>query len=432
MVEIERRITDRCKKLHRRIGGTFLLGLSGGADSCALFHAFRLAGVPFEAAHCNFNLRGEESLRDKEFVVRLCSKFDIPLHLIDFDTEKEKIPGDSVEMTCRRLRYDYFFHIFASHGFSRIATAHNIDDNAETFFLNMLRGSGVKGLKGMVPDNLRILRPLLRFSRSEILEFLDEIGADFVTDSTNLESDYRRNFLRNEVFPLLRSRWEGFDKAISNTMRLLYEDYLIEKRALSMALEDIDRLLRWESLDSFPSPETLIFRFIEPHGGTTSIAREISSSIDLGVAPGKKWKLEDPFEAVITREGILIENILVPVCVFNSEKYVWEKIKSSNLDMQRVRSASLDEAYLPLGEEHYEWVNANREMRIASLGMKGSQSVWKILKDAGFTIRQRENFEVLVSRSDGQPVWMPGFKRARIHLIDPSYGSPVYHLFPNE
>lgn len=432
MVEIERRITDRCKKLHRRIGGTFLLGLSGGADSCALFHAFRLAGVPFEAAHCNFNLRGEESLRDKEFVVRLCSKFDIPLHLIDFDTEKEKIPGDSIEMTCRRLRYDYFFHIFASHGFSRIATAHNIDDNAETFFLNMLRGSGVKGLKGMVPDNLCILRPLLRFSRSEILEFLDEIGADFVTDSTNLESDYRRNFLRNEVFPLLRNRWEGFDKAISNTMRLLYEDYLIEKRALSVALEDIDRLLPWECLDSFPSPETLIFRFIEPHGGTTSIAREISLSIDLGVAPGKKWKLEDPFEVVITREGILIENILVPVCVFNSEKYVWEKIKSSSLDMQRVRSASLDEAYLPLGEEHYEWVNANQEMRIASLGMKGSQSVWKILKDAGFTIRQRENFEVLVSRSDGQPVWMPGLKRARIHLIDPSSATPVYHLFPNE
>lgn len=432
MVEIERRITDRCKKLHRKIGGTFLLALSGGADSCALFHAFRLAGVPFEAAHCNFNLRGEESLRDKEFVVRLCSKFDVPLHLIDFDTEKEKIPGDSIEMTCRRLRYDYFFHLFASHGFSRIATAHNLDDNAETFFLNMLRGSGVKGLKGMVTDNLRILRPLLRFSRCEILEFLDKIDADFVTDSTNLESDYRRNFLRNEVFPLLRSRWEGFDKAISNTMRLLHEDYQIEKRALSMALEDIDRLLPWETLDSFPSPETLIYRFIEPHGGTTSIAREISSSIDLGVAPGKKWKLDDPFEVVITREGILIENILVPVCLFNSEKYVWEKIMPSDLDMQSVRRASLDEVYLPMGEEHYDWVKADREMRIASLGMKGSQSVWKILKDAGLTIRQRENFEVLVSRWDRRPVWMPGLKRARVHLIDPSSDKPIYHLIPNE
>lgn len=430
MGEIERRITERCKNLHRKIGGTLLLALSGGPDSCALFHAFRLAGVPFEAAHCNFNLRGEESLRDKEFVVGLCSKFEIPLHLIDFDTEKERIPGDSIEMTCRRLRYDYFFRIFASHGFSRIATAHNIDDNAETFFLNVLRGSGVKGLKGMVTDNLRILRPLLRFSRSEILEFLDAIGADFVTDSTNLKSDYRRNFLRNEVFPLLRSRWEGFDKAISNTMRLLHEDYLIEKRAISMALEDIDRLLPWESLDSFPSPETLIYRFIEPHGGTTSIAREISSSIDLGVAPGKKWKLEDPFEVVITREGILLENILVPVCISNSEKFVWEKIKPSNVDMQRVRSASPDEVYLPLGEEHYEWVNADRKMRIASLGMKGTQSVWKILRDSGLTIRQRENYEVLVAKADMLPVWLPGIKRARIHLVYPN--SEVYHLWEGE
>lgn len=418
--------------MHRKIGGKLLLALSGGADSSALFHAFRLAGVPFEAVHCNFNLRGDESLRDKDFVISLCSKFDTPLHLIDFDTEKEKIPGDSIEMTCRRLRYNYFFRIFASHGFSRIATAHNVDDNAETFFLNMLRGSGVKGLKGMLPDDGRILRPLLSFSRSEILEFLDAIGADFVTDSTNLESDYRRNFLRNEVFPLLRSRWEGFDKAVSNTMRLLYEDYLIEKRALNIAFEGIDRLLPWESLDSFPSPETLIYRFIEPHGGTTSIAREISSSIDLGVAPGKKWKLEDPFEVVITRDGILLENILMPVCIFNSERYVWEKIMPSDVDMLRIRSASLHEAYLPLGEEHYKWVNADGKMRIASLGMKGSQSVWKILKDAGLTIRQRENFEVLVSKSDGQPVWLPGLKRARIHLVDPSSSAPVFHLKPNE
>ena len=432
MEEIARRITERCKNMHRKIGGTFLLALSGGGDSCALFHAFRLGGVPFEAVHCNFNLRGDESLRDKKFVVHLCSKFDIPLHLIDFDTEKEKTVGESIEMTCRRLRYAYFSRLMATHGYSRISTAHNADDNAETFFLNTLRGSGVKGLKGMIPDDGNILRPLLCFSHREILEFLEEIGAAFVTDSSNLESDYRRNFLRNEVFPLLRSRWEGFDKAISNTMRLLYEDYLIEQQALNTAFKGIDRLLPWERLESFPSPETLIYRFIEPQGGTTSIAREISSSIYLGVSPGKSWKLDHPFEVVITREGILLENVLVPDGIPNSEKYVWEKIMLDEIDRDRVCSASLEEVYLPLGKEHYEWEKANREMRIASLGMKGSQSVWKILKDAGLTIRQRENFEVLVYKTDRRPVWLPGLKRAGIHLIDFSSGSPVFHLVPNE
>lgn len=407
----------RCREVWRRSGGgRWLVAVSGGADSTALLLAAREAGIPAEAAHCNFNLRGAESLRDRDFVVDLCRELNIPLNLEEFDTLAEKRPEESIEMTCRRLRYDFFRSLLKEKGFSHIAVAHNADDNIETFFINALRGSSARGLKAMEEVAGDIVRPLLPFSREEILAYLADRNQPFITDSTNLESAYRRNFLRNEIFPLLESRWEGFRHAITKTISLQARDNRIVEHYVAKALENAGDCLTRETLQTFPDPETLIFRFIQPHGGTTVIAAEMAAAIqnEKNGKSGQIWHLADAV-ARLGRDGLQIET---PQPEAPAPKYKWKKIKADVITLDGIKWLPLTLLFLPCGEENFEWRPATKEMKIKPLGMTGSQSVWKVLKDAGLSPAQRANFQVLVSKADGQPVWLPGIKRSRLYLID--------------
>ena len=134
------KIIAKCKECWVNSGrGKLLLAVSGGADSIAMLAAFNMARIPVEVAHCNFNLRGDESLSDRDFVKAFCADLNVPLHIAEFNTLDSALKGESLEMTCRRLRYDFFRQLKEKHGFSRIAVAHNSDDNIETFFLNLLR-----------------------------------------------------------------------------------------------------------------------------------------------------------------------------------------------------------------------------------------------------------------------------------------------------
>ena len=154
-----------------------LVALSGGADSVALLRVLLAAGCDCRAAHCNFHLRGEESMRDEQFARDLCQRLDVPLTVKDFDVAAYQCEhGGSVEMACRELRYAWFEQERQRQGCSVIAIAHHADDQVETFFLNLLRGTGVKGLSGMQRLNGNIWRPLLGVSRNDLLEYLSSLG----------------------------------------------------------------------------------------------------------------------------------------------------------------------------------------------------------------------------------------------------------------
>lgn len=182
-----------------------LVALSGGADSTALLLIMKELGCKVKALHCNFHLRGEESNRDQAFVEELCKQNDVPLSVRHFDTEQfAKEQGISIEMAARDLRYDWFREELKALKASCIAVAHHRDDQAETILLNLLRGTGLRGLTGMQPKHDSIIRPLLCLSREEILEYLESKGQDYVTDSTNSERIAQRNRLRLDVIPLLR------------------------------------------------------------------------------------------------------------------------------------------------------------------------------------------------------------------------------------
>lgn len=416
-----------CRRAWEKAGrGKMLLAVSGGADSTALFIAFSKASIPFEVAHCNFNLRASESLRDREFVKMLCKTYDIPIHVVEFDVPRDALKGESTEMTCRRLRYDYFKKLKKEGSFDRIVVAHNADDNMETFFLHALRGSGSRGLMGMEEDNGEILRPLLPYRRREIIEFLEANHQNYVVDSSNLKSeDYRRNFLRNEVFPLLESKWEGFATAVQTTIEIQKRERKIVEHFTNKALEECRDFLPWHIVYGFPDPATIIFRFIQPFGGTPTVAREMAAS-SLSLLPGKEWRLNDTDKALFTRKGIRIITASTDTEKENSG-YHWEKIEGTDIDIDKIMSAPLSEVFLTGSPENFKWENASIGMKIKSLGLAGSQPVWKVLKDAGLTVAERKCFKVLVERETGEPVWLPGIKRSRLHLVSPS-DTVIYHI----
>ena len=184
--------------------GKILVTLSGGADSVALLRMLHEQSIDIEALHCNFHLRNEESDRDQHFVEQLCQRLQIPLHVHHFDTRDYATSnGISIEMAARQLRYQWFEEMRQQLHADYIAVAHHQDDQAETLLLNLIRGTGLRGLAAMSPRNGYIIRPLLDMSKHEILQYLTDIHQDYVTDSSNLEHDALRNRLRLDIIPQL-------------------------------------------------------------------------------------------------------------------------------------------------------------------------------------------------------------------------------------
>lgn len=286
------------------------VALSGGSDSVCLLMALLEADVKVKALHCNFNLRGDESLRDRDFVINLCRKFSIELTVKEFDTHNyiKQNKNMSIEMACRKLRYDWFLKLWESGEIERIVLGHNADDNIETFFINMLRGSGTAGLKGMVYDNGYLWRPLLKFHKESILKFLEDRNLPYVTDSTNLDSDYRRNFLRNKVIPLIKEEWKGFEKAMDTTIDYIYgENKIVETRVAEILNNNISSL-PISIIKKFEAPELLIRRFIEPLNPFTTTASEIMNAIRAEKPHAPVWELPGGTVTIRKHKLILLNN----------------------------------------------------------------------------------------------------------------------------
>lgn len=206
-----------------------LCAVSGGADSVCLLHLLNenreRLGIELCAAHFEHGIRGEESLRDAEFVKTLCGKLEVALYTESGDTPAyAKKMGMSMEEAARELRYAFLERAAAALGCDFVATAHNADDNAETVLFNLARGSGAKGLGGIPVQRGNIIRPLLSATRQEIEDYLAQRGIEHITDSTNLSDDYSRNLIRHQVMPVLKSINPGFTEAVGRASELLRQD----------------------------------------------------------------------------------------------------------------------------------------------------------------------------------------------------------------
>lgn len=199
-----------------------ILGISGGADSVCLMHVFLELGYSFELAHCNFNLRGEESDADEYFVKDLAKEHQLKIHVKQFDTlvyaAENKI---STQMAARDLRYAWFEKLRIKSNAKYLAIAHHANDDVETFFINLVRGSGLKGFLGIKEKNNAIIRPLLSVSRLEIEQYLKDRGLVFREDSSNASVKYLRNKIRHELIPLLAQMNPSIQQTVKDEMRIL-------------------------------------------------------------------------------------------------------------------------------------------------------------------------------------------------------------------
>ena len=225
-------------------GGKYIVALSGGADSVSLLfvlkHLEHELGIDVEAAHCNFHLRGAESVRDEEFCKQLCERLSVPLHLIHFDTQAyADLHSVSIEMAARDLRYGYFENLRRDIKAQDICVAHHRDDSVETVLLNLVRGTGLRGLRGIQPRNGNIIRPLLSLSREDIVQYLDALGESYVTDSTNLHNDVKRNKIRLDVMPLLRELNPSVSQSIFESSLRVGEALKVFDEAMKRSIADV-------------------------------------------------------------------------------------------------------------------------------------------------------------------------------------------------
>jgi tRNA(Ile)-lysidine synthase len=243
---------------------------SGGADSIFLLHILNKLGFDCIVAHCNFHLRGEESDRDENFVREFCKRENITLHVQHFDTKQFATENKlSIEMAARELRYNWFEEIRKEYNASAIAVAHHSDDSIETILLNLLRGTGLKGICGIRPKNGYIVRPLLCVNRKEIEDYLHEQGIEYIVDSTNLENEYTRNKIRNIVMPILReinpqidsvmlSNAENFSAAES-----IYKEVIEKEKSSAVKTTDDSYIVDLKVVEKFAEPFTLLYECLK-------------------------------------------------------------------------------------------------------------------------------------------------------------------------
>lgn len=284
-----------------------VLGVSGGADSMALLDILHNAGYQLIIAHCNFHLRNKESMRDEKFVKSICEEKNLIYRAIDFDTIKHAAQYSiSIEMAARELRYRWFEELRQEFKAEAIAVGHHKDDSIETVLMNMVRGTGIKGLTGIEPRMGHIVRPFLCVTRAEVEEYMKESSLQYVDDSTNSESIYTRNIIRLDVMPYLERINPSAKDSIYRTMQNLskvegiYKEYIKESKKKVLKENE----LSIEKLMKLIEPETVLYEILSEYNFNAAVVSDIFESLH-----GQSGKVffSDTHKVLKDRESLLID-----------------------------------------------------------------------------------------------------------------------------
>ncbi len=271
----------------------FLLGVSGGIDSMSMLSLFMECGFNISVAHCNFKLRSKESDREEEFVRSFCLQKNIPFFSKHFQTQKiSKETKKTIQETARNLRYEWFQKIAHEKGIEYIAVAHNKDDSIETFFINLLRKTGLEGLCGIPMINNNIIRPLLWAERKEIEDYVARKKIPFLTDSSNLESHYMRNNIRHHLIPLLENIRPKSKEQIAGTIASLNDTMSLFNEFLNKAEQDFltvhndETHIDLDKLSIYENSGQLLFHTLKKRGFKAGVLSDILQDKPFGC--GKK------------------------------------------------------------------------------------------------------------------------------------------------
>lgn len=397
-----------------------LLAVSGGADSMLMMHLFVNAGFRVGIAHCNFKLRGEESDKEEQFVADYCDQHNLAFWSKRFSTSEYALQeGISIEMAARDLRYEWFNELMDQQGFDYLATAHHRDDVIETFLINLSRGSGIKGLSGIQPKSGRIIRPMLFTNHAEIIDYCKQMTIGYCTDSSNLETIYKRNLIRHEVLPLLEKVNPAFRKNTLKTIANLHEtgqlfqQRMDEIKALVYSEDEQGVLIHIEKLQHFNPLRTILFEMLRPFGFQAEQTDDIIES--LNKESGRKF-FSSNYRLVKDREYLIIS----PVNPLQDKVFYIEEDCSKinfpiSLSIEKLERTpdfrfstlpqmvdmDLDQLTFPLILRHW------REGEyFQPLGMSGLKKVSDFFIDEKYSIPEKENAWILASGD--HLVWIVG------------------------
>ncbi len=399
-----------------------LLAVSGGKDSVLMVQLFKQAGFNFSIAHCNFNLRADESQRDELFVKMLAEEMQVPFHVVHFDTkgfsQRHKI---STQMAARQLRYDWFDELREAHGYSHIAVAHHQNDAIETVLLNLVRGTGISGMHGILPKRGHIIRPLLFLSRQEINQLVDEHHLAYVEDSSNLSSKYARNKIRLEVVPHLREINPNLEETFAeNIIRFAETEELLQQvvaqtRKQLLKEEGTGVSLLVKELLNLKPQKLLVFELLKPFHFTSSVVDEILAS--LHKQSGTSF-YSNSHQLIIDRGKLLIS----PLSQTCDEIFYLHAAGEVSMGFGQHMKLKFAEREAFKGEKNIAHVDADLLIfplviryrqdgdKFMPLGMKSLKKLSNFFVDEKVPLPQKAKVPLLIN-GNGEMIWVAGLRQ---------------------
>ncbi len=420
-----------------------LLAVSGGVDSVVLCELCKQAGYDFVIAHCNFQLRGGESERDEQFVRELSKKYNAEIFVKKFDTDKYSEENKvSIQVAARELRYEWFFSLISTKQYATgksessvdcqlqvanwILTAHHANDNIETLLMNFFKGTGINGLRSIIPKHAKIIRPLLFAKKEALLEFAEEHALKYVEDSSNASDKYTRNYFRNQLIPSIQKVFpRAEDNLLDNIERfkdietlyqqsiLLHKKKLLEKKGEEIHIPVL-KLLKSESLS------TVVYEIIKDFGFTSNQVDEVIKLLnsDSGkyiqssshrIIKNRKWLIISPNDTAIA-ENILIEEKDKAV-EYVSGKLKFEKLPTANLPTGEAGyKLSTGNAAAMLDAEEIKFPLLLRKWKQGDyfypLGMNKKKKLSRFFIDQKLSLTEKENIWLL--EMNKKIIWVIG------------------------
>ena len=401
-----------------------IVGLSGGMDSMVLLDVLMLLGYRCMAAHCNFHLRGDESNRDETFVKKWCKSIDIPYTSINFDTNQYAADRKiSIEMAARELRYNWFETLRKHYQADYIAVAHHKDDSVETVLLNLIRGTGIKGLTGISSKNGYVVRPLLCISRSEIENYISERDIPYVTDSTNSEDLYLRNSLRLNVIPLLETLNPSVKDTIYRTSKNVTEAEKVYSESVQKSIKKVfnNNKININELRQTASPRSVLFELLTPYNFTPSTIEDISECMDS--ISGKIFFSDSNFDFEKKKYRLIKDRSSFLLDVVNdtyndNETYLIEEVTTElkfpvNFKIREIISPDdivYDSSFLYIDDDKIKYPLVLRRWKSGDwfipFGMKGKKKLSDYFTDRKFSLKDKEDAWLLAAGDD--IVWIVG------------------------
>ena len=399
----------------------WLLAVSGGVDSVVLCELCKQAGYDFLIAHCNFQLRGEESERDEQFVKKLGTKYGVEVIVKKFDTERYAVEKKiSIQEAARDLRYDWFAEIVGSQPPIYLLTAHHADDNAEMIAMNFFRGTGLHGLTGIPDSNNYIRRPLLRFSKNELIAFAKENKLEFVEDASNQSSKYTRNFFRNEIIPAISKVYPLVKENLQDNINRFKE---IEK-LYRFSVEELKKKICKQRGNEIHVPvkqlmsynnRALIYEIISPYGFQEKQLDEViklsdsgsgkyiqSPSNDYRIIRHRHWFIISPIQTN-KAENIVIENGDNEIILSEGKLRIEITSNQPPATSNQIASLDLKEITFPLLLR--KWRTGDY---FYPLGMKKKKKLSRFFIDNKLSKSEKE--KIWVIESNQRIAWVVGYR----------------------